>query len=102
MDWIGTALLMGLAAALSASATLALVHRRKIAARFTRKRAPGAMPPARPVGAKACPAPPAAPARPHAATPRRAEDTGFRLPPAPPAAVREADQWERRFKLLHS
>ncbi len=30
MDWVGTALLMGLAAALSASATLALLCRREI------------------------------------------------------------------------
>jgi hypothetical protein len=103
MDWIGTALLMGLAAALSASATLAVVRRREIAARFARKRAPGARAARTPAVATSRPAvPPAAPAKPRPAAPKRAEDTGFHLPPAPPAAVREAEQWERRFKLLHS
>jgi hypothetical protein len=102
MDWVGTALLMGLAAALSASATLAVVRRREIAARFAGKRAPGVGAAWTPAAAKPRPAvPPAAPAKPRPAAPRRAEDTGFRLPPAPPAA-READLWERRFKLLHS
>lgn len=101
MDWVGTALLMGLAAALSASATLAVVRRREIAARFAGQRAPGVGGVRTPTGAKPRPAPPAAPAKPRPATPRRAEDSGFHLPPAPPAA-READQWERRFKLLHS
>ena len=102
MDWVGTALLMGLAAALSASATLAVLRRREIAARLARKRAPGANAFWRPAAAKPRPAaPPAAPAKPRPATPRRAEGTGFHLPPAPPPA-READQWEGRFKLLHS
>src|SRR5215204_4534641 len=100
MDWVGTVLLMGLAAALSASATLALVRRREIAARFARKRAPGADVFWRPAAATPRPAaPPAAPAKPRPAAPGRAGETGFRLPPAPTAAAREAEQWERRFKL---
>jgi hypothetical protein len=102
MDWVGTVLLMGLAAALSASATLAIVRRREIAARFARKRAPGARAARIPTVAMPRPAPSAAPIKPRPAAPRRAaEETGFHLPPAPPAA-READQWERRFKLMHS
>ncbi len=102
MDWVATALLMGLAAALSASATLAFVRRREIAARFARKRAPGgALPPGRPAVVKPRPARPAAPAKPAPVTPRHAENTGFHLPPAPTAA-REAEQWVRRFKLLHA
>jgi hypothetical protein len=103
MDWVGTALLMGLAAALSASATLALLRRREIAARFARKRAPGAVPPGKPPAAAPRPARPAAPAKPAPAPPRRTENTGFRLSPAPAAAPpREAEQWERRFKLMHA
>jgi hypothetical protein len=103
MDWVGTALLMGLAAALSASATLAIVRRREIAARFARKRAPSAGTARTPTVAKPRPRPPATPAKsPAAAEPRRAEHTGLHLPRAPSSATREADQWERRFKLMHS
>ena len=101
MDWLGTALLMGLAASLSASATLAIVRRREIAALLARKRAPGARAARTPTVAMPRPAPSAAPIKPRPAAPRRAaEDPGFHLPPAPPA--RGADQWERRFKLMHS
>jgi hypothetical protein len=101
MDWVGTALLMGLAAALSASATLAVVRRREIGARFARKRAPGLGGVRTPTGAKPRPVPQVAPARHRPAAPRRPEDTGLRLSPAPPSR-QEADEWERRFKLLHS
>ena len=102
MDWFGTALLMGLAAALSATATLAVVRRREIAARFAMKRAPGAGSARIPAVAKPRPAaPPLAPAQPRPAAPGRAKASGFRLPPAPPSS-QEADEWERRFKLLHS
>ena len=35
--------------------------------------------------------------------PRPGWNSGFRLPPAPAAAAREAAaKWERRFKLLHA
>jgi hypothetical protein len=100
MDWVGTALLMGLAAALSASATLAVVRRREIASRFGKKRAPGTGA-ARTPAAAPRPVPPPARAKSPATVPRRAENTGFHLPPARPATL-DADQWERRFKLLHS